>query len=302
MPRKNCLRRKILNAEPKNAGTQSGLNVSIQPSDRKMRNCGMRVTAPGIIIVASITWYYSDKEIHDADGIPGDSDVTTGMWWSLRYHMGTLAFGSLINAIVWLIRVIFEYVAKKVEGASGENGCTKCLLGCIRCFLACFDRFIRYINRNAYIYCALSGASFCESAIHSFVLILKNSAKFGFVEGIAGCFMFIAKFFISIMTTIASFFIMGAMIEVSEPMGPLFVIFLLSYMVASIFIDIFDTGSNTILQCYLLDHEVGLSDASHIPQVLRKFFDSDDIKAAMDKEDKADDYKRVDDEQANNMD
>ena len=29
---------------------------------------------------------------------------------------------------------------------------------------------------------------------------------------------------------------------------------------------------------------------------------SDDIKAAMDKEDKADDYKRVDDEQANNMD
>ena len=49
-----------------------------------------------VIIVAGITWYYSDKEIPDADGIPGDSDVTTGMWWALRYHMGTLAAGSLI--------------------------------------------------------------------------------------------------------------------------------------------------------------------------------------------------------------
>lgn len=77
-----------------------------------------------VVIVAGITWYYSDKEIPDADGIPGDSDVTTGMWWALRYHMGTLAAGSLVQAIVWAIRVIFEYIAKKMEGASGNNGCT----------------------------------------------------------------------------------------------------------------------------------------------------------------------------------
>ena len=200
-----------------------------------------------VIIVAGITWYYSDKEKEDLDGIPGDSDVSVGMWWSIRYHLGTLAAGSLIQAIVWAIRIIFEYVAKKMEGAEGGNGCTKCLVGCIRCCLDCFDRFIRYINRNAYIYCALTGESYCTSAINSFILILKNAAKFGFVEGIAGCFMFIAKFFISIMTTLVSYFVMNAMVKVSDPYGPLFVIFLLSYMVASIFIEIFDTGANTIL-------------------------------------------------------
>ena len=98
-----------------------------------------------------------------------------------------------------------------------NNGCTKCLVGCIRCCLDCFDRFIRYINRNAYIYCALTGSSYCTSALNSFVLILKNAAKFGFVEGIAGCFMFIAKFFIAIMTTLVSYFLLGAMVKQTYP-------------------------------------------------------------------------------------
>merc|ERR1712051_713453 len=182
------------------------------------------------------------------------------------------AFGSLIQAIVWAIRVIFEYIANKVEAADPGNGCTKCIVGCLRCCLAWFDRFIRYINRNAYIYCALSGEGYCTSAINSFILILKNAAKFGFVENIAGCFMFIAKFFISIMTTLASFFVMNAMVKVSSPYAPLLVIFLIAYMISTIFIEIFDTGANTILQCYIFDKEVGLPNDEHIPESLTKFF------------------------------
>jgi len=236
-----------------------------------------------VTIVAAITWYYSDKEIPDDDGIPGDSDVSTGMWWSIRYHGGTLAFGSFILAIIWMIRIIFEYISKKMEDATGENGCTKCLVGCCRCCLACFDRFIRYLNRNAYIYCALSGESFCTSAINSFCLILKNAAKFGFVEGISSCFMFIAKFFISTLTTLISFFVLRAMVKVSSVYAPLFIMFLFSYIVAGIFIEIFDTGANTILQCYILDREV-LCDDEHIPRSLKKFFSDAEVQAAMDKD------------------
>ena len=129
-----------------------------------------------------------------------------------RYHMGSLAFGSFLLTLVWIIRIIFEYIGEKMVDATGNNGCTKCLIGCCRCCLACFDRFIRYLNRNAYIYCALSGEGFCSSAINSFILILKNAAKFGFVEGIAGCFMFIAKFFVATLTTVISFCILRAMV------------------------------------------------------------------------------------------
>ena len=36
---------------------------------------------------------------------------STGIEWGFRYHFGSLAFGSLIVAIVWAIRIIFEYIA-----------------------------------------------------------------------------------------------------------------------------------------------------------------------------------------------
>ncbi len=230
-----------------------------------------------VVIVSAITWYFSDKTVEDDDGIPGDSDVAYGFKWSLRYHMGSLAFGSFILAVVWVIRIIFEYIGQKMVEASGNNCCTRCLVGCIRCCLDCFDRFVRYINRNAYIYMALSGESFCSSALNSFILILKNSAKFAFVEGIADVFMFLAKFFISISTTMLSWLLMGLMVEYESPFFPLFVVFLLSYMIASIFIAIFDVSANTILQCYLMDKEIaaqnGMQDPDHIPPTMTKFFD-----------------------------
>lgn len=70
-----------------------------------------------MIICSSITWYNSSKDEPDDDGIPGDSDVTEALWWTLRYHLGTVAFGSLIMTIVTVIRIVFEYVAKKIQNS-----------------------------------------------------------------------------------------------------------------------------------------------------------------------------------------
>ena len=43
------------------------------------------------IICAAASWYFSRKDIKDSDGIPGDADVTKGIWWTYRYQMGTMA-------------------------------------------------------------------------------------------------------------------------------------------------------------------------------------------------------------------
>jgi hypothetical protein len=36
--------------------------------------------------------------------------ISKSAYWMLRYHLGTLAFGSLILAIVWLMIIIAEYM------------------------------------------------------------------------------------------------------------------------------------------------------------------------------------------------
>ena len=67
-----------------------------------------------VVVVSAATWYFSDKDKPDDDGIPGDAEVMKGFLWIPRYHFGSLALGSLLIAIVWMIRFVFEYVAKKM--------------------------------------------------------------------------------------------------------------------------------------------------------------------------------------------
>lgn len=68
--------------------------------------------------------------------------------------------------------------------------------------MACFDKFVRFMTLNAYIYMACTSESFCSSAVHSFLLVLKNSVKFAMVDGIAAAFMFIIRCGISMGTTL----------------------------------------------------------------------------------------------------
>ena len=231
-----------------------------------------------VIVCAAASWYFSDKTKKDDDGIPGDANVSEGLWWIPRYHFGSLALGSLMIAIVWMIRFVFEYVAKKMQDSgAGNNGCTKCLLGCIRCCLSCFDRFMRYITRNAYIYMAISSESFCSSAINAFILMLKNSAKFAFVETFAEVFMLIAKLCISVFSVTLSLLIMKFSLTanpVSSPLVPALIILVLAYIIAGIFVSIFDAAANTILQCYLIDQDVAKQhnlESGHVPAGLKKF-------------------------------
>jgi solute carrier family 44 (choline transporter-like protein), member 2/4/5 len=162
-----------------------------------------------IVIVSAATWYYSDKTIKDTDGIAGDSDVAYGYSLGIKYHMGSLASGSLILAIVWIIRGIFAYIGKKMEDASGNNCLTKCLVGCCNCCLACFNKFIQYMNQQAYIYMAISGEGYCSSALSAFLLMTRYAVTFGMVHTITDVFIFIIKWSIAIGTTVIAFPLMS---------------------------------------------------------------------------------------------
>jgi hypothetical protein len=196
-----------------------------------------------VVSVATCTWYFSRKDLPCTDGIPGDSSVWKGYWWSVRYHAGSLAFGSCILAIIWFIRAIFEYVGNKMHNVTGNNGCTRCLVGCISCILGCFDRFVRYITLNAYIYMACTSEGFCSSALHSFLLVLKNSVKFAMVDGITTAFMFIIRCGISMGTTFVSVLLIKPMLaeddQITSMIGPIIVIFILAYMTSHVFIGLF---------------------------------------------------------------
>lgn len=87
--------------------------------------------------------------------------------------------------------------------------------------------------------------------MNSFILMLKHAGKFTLVSGIGNIFIILGKMTIASLTTLIGFLIMENWVEIKEaldsPLIPLLVIFMISYVVAAVFVSVFATTSNTIL-------------------------------------------------------
>ena len=65
-------------------------------------------------------WYFTGHGSDDTES-QGKYSVGKAVWWSIRYHCGSLAFGSFLLAVVTMIRVIFEYLIYQFEKANGDT-------------------------------------------------------------------------------------------------------------------------------------------------------------------------------------
>ena len=82
------------------------------------------------------------------------------------YHLGTVLFGSFIIALIKLARSILAYIDRTLRARN--NKVVKYVLLCLACCLWCFEKFMKFVNRNAYIMTAIHGYSFCKAAWAAF--------------------------------------------------------------------------------------------------------------------------------------
>uniref|UniRef100_A0A4W4GMD3 Choline transporter-like protein n=1 Tax=Electrophorus electricus TaxID=8005 RepID=A0A4W4GMD3_ELEEL len=115
---------------------------------------------------ASYYWAF-----HKPSDIP-TCPLASSFMRALRYHVGSLAFGALILTIVQIIRIILEYIDHKCRAA--QNCCVRFILCCLKCCFWCLEKFIKFLNRNAYIMIAIYGKNFCVSAKNAFLLLMRN--------------------------------------------------------------------------------------------------------------------------------
>lgn len=70
------------------------------------------------IAAATAQWYFEQGPDSDSHGMVS---ISKGFGWAFRYHMASLAFGSMLIAIVTFLKVFFEYMAKKGDKIAGDN-------------------------------------------------------------------------------------------------------------------------------------------------------------------------------------
>ncbi|XP_076609163.1 choline transporter-like protein 2 isoform X2 [Chaetodon auriga] len=221
--------------------------------------CANFVTALGQMTLAGAfaSYYWAFVKPDDMPAFP----VFSALGRSLRYHTGTLAFGSLILSIIQIIRVLLEYLDHKLKGA--HNKCTKFLLCCLKCCFWCLEKFIKFLNRNAYIMVAIYGKNFCTSARDAFLLLMRNMIRVAVLDKVTDFLLFLGKLLIVGLVGIFAFFFFSGRVKAFENTAPnlhyywvpILTVVIGSYLIAHGFFSVYAMCVDTLFLCFCEDLE-----------------------------------------------
>jgi len=154
------------------------------------------------------------------------------------------------------LRTIVRSLEKKAQ-AENANQLQRALLCALACCLKCADCCLDKVNKNAFIWTSIYGDSFVPAACSSFALVWANLARVAAISIVGDTLLFIGKFVVALLTTgIMAFVIEGAYGDkISSLALPLVLIFILAYLVASLYMVVFETTIDTIFICFLVDEK-----------------------------------------------
>ncbi|XP_062251967.1 choline transporter-like protein 5-B isoform X2 [Platichthys flesus] len=228
---------------------------------------------------AFASYYWALKKPNDIPACPLYSSFSR----AIRYHTGSLAFGSLIVAVVQMIRVVLEYLDNKLKGS--QNACARYLLCCLKCCFWCLEHFIKFINRNAYIMMAIYGKNFCTSSKDAFFLLMRNVIRVAVLDKVTDFLLFLGKLLITGGVGVLAFFFFTHKIPaIQEEVPslnyywvPVLTVTFGSYMIAHGFFNVYAMCVDTLFLCFLWDLEVNDGSAA------RPFYMNKSLKSILNK-------------------
>ena len=229
---------------------------------------------------AIATWYWAK----DKSALPL-APVLKSFYRTMRFHLGSLAFGSLIIAIVQVIRAILMYIELQMKKHK-ESRVVTYLLACMQCCFACVEKVLKFLSKNAYIEIAIYGYDFCEGARTAFELLVRNAIRVMVIDRVSDFLFLLGKMMVTLLTCIIGAAMLqqpeslpgGDTIDIGRFWGvSLVLIAILSYTIASAFMAVFDMAINTVFLCFCEDSERNDGSAAkpyYMEESLRQFVDN----------------------------
>ncbi|XP_041370892.1 choline transporter-like protein 2 [Gigantopelta aegis] len=206
---------------------------------------------------AFASYYWAYEKPRDIPAAP----LTRSLYRSLRYHLGTLAFGSLIIAIIQIIRAFLGYLDRKLK--SSENAVAKFIVKCLRCCFWCLEKILKFINKNAYIMTSIYGLNFCSAAKEGFFLIMRNIIRTLVLDRVADFIMLVSKLMVTGAVGVGAFFWFQAKIPFFENFVPTLTYYLVpviiliigTFLIATTFFNVYSMAVDTLFLCFLEELE-----------------------------------------------
>lgn len=183
-----------------------------------------------------------------------------GYFIGIFYHTGTLAFGSLLIAILRGFQTVLEFFAFQSRRSGSALG--ECVACCCCLCTCCLTNCIGFLNKNAYIDVAIHGSSFCTASMRGARILAIEFATVGVLHGACLIFQIIGVAFITGVGGYITWFMLNYSALFSNPRSEQYVqdpqviavvACIVCALVAMPFTIVFDHVADTMFYCFAIE-------------------------------------------------
>ncbi|EGR33974.1 solute carrier family 44 protein member 2, putative [Ichthyophthirius multifiliis] len=226
-------------------------------------------------IISSCTsiWYFKRNQQNQLEG-----NIKSSLKFGF-YHFGSIAYCSLILPIFSILGVLFSLFykcGKKFQKKKQEKEIVQSQQdrqfeekskdisdNCKNCCICCSDYYeakIRFVQKSGIIEMAFAGKDFIKSCYDSYYLQKRNSQYYSSLLGLSQLMLLLGKLFIACTSTFICYIILSDHIQYKNdlysPFLPTICVAYASFTIGNIFVSVFSSSSDTILQIYCVDEEL----------------------------------------------
>ncbi|XP_078416941.1 choline transporter-like protein 3 isoform X3 [Cetorhinus maximus] len=205
------------------------------------------VACQQMTIAGAVMRCYFNRDKNNPPGHP----ILTSVSRLFNYHLGTVVKGSFIITLVRIPRIVLLYVHSCLKGK--ESACARCLVKCCTCCLCCLEKWLRFLNQNAYIATAINGTNFCTSAKEAFFLIVNNALNVTTINCFGDFLLFLGKVFVVCFTVFGGLVAFNYNRDLNVWVIPLIMVSFFAYLVAHCFLSVFEMVLDVLFMCYAVD-------------------------------------------------
>jgi choline transporter-like protein 2/4/5 len=201
---------------------------------------------------AFASYYWAYKKPRDVPFFA----VTASLYRCMRHHLGDIAFGSFLIATIRYIRIVIEFIdnriRRKKDGGDINNPATRSVTCFFRIFFWLLDKFLKYIDRNAYIMMSMYGEGYLQSAKRAVEVLYKNSTRALVLDYVTYFVLLISRLLI---TGIAGYVTsQGTFIaNLHYKWLPVALVVLGTYFISKGLFSVYSMAVDTLFICFLID-------------------------------------------------
>uniref|UniRef100_A0A1I8Q928 Choline transporter-like protein n=1 Tax=Stomoxys calcitrans TaxID=35570 RepID=A0A1I8Q928_STOCA len=200
-------------------------------------------------LAAAVAFWYFDK--------PTTTPTIYAIGRLVKYHLGTVAKGSFIITIFKIPRLILTYLyAKLKKGEDKGSECAACCLKCCICGFWLLEKFIRFLNHNAYTVVAIESINFCPAAGIAWNAMATNALQVATINSVGDFVLFLGKVMVAAISGLIGIFVLKDRPGLNFYMAPVILIIVFSFFIAHIVLSLFEMVVDTLFLCVCEDKTI----------------------------------------------